>query len=83
MEGKTTMKALTIVEWGKLELKEVPIPKPKEGEVLVKVYYAPVNPSDVMSINGHYPLDLLPLALVVLKQVVRLFKLELMLLATK
>ena len=55
MEGKTTMKALTIVEWGKLELKEVPIPKPKEGEVLVKVYYAPVNPSDVMSINGHYP----------------------------
>jgi len=49
------MKAVQIVEWGKLELKEVPIPKPGTNQILVKVHYAPINPSDVMSVKGGYP----------------------------
>lgn len=41
------MKAIVSTEAGKIEFKEVPIPVPEFGEVLVQVQYAPVNPSDV------------------------------------
>ena len=37
-----------------LQLKEVPIPTPAAGEVLIKVMASPVNPSDVMFVQGMY-----------------------------
>jgi NADPH:quinone reductase-like Zn-dependent oxidoreductase len=39
---------------GKLFIEEQPIPKPQQGEVLVKMSYAPINPSDLSQLNGTY-----------------------------
>jgi len=41
-------------ERGKLQLKKVPTPKPGKGQVLVKVKYASVNPSDIYMMAGLY-----------------------------
>jgi NADPH2:quinone reductase len=35
-----------------LVIKEVPVPEPDEGEVLVKMQYAPINPSDLSQLRG-------------------------------
>lgn len=48
------MKALHLVAPEKLELVEIPIPKPKKGEVLVKMEFAPINPSDLAFLTGNY-----------------------------
>nr|WKN36564.1 zinc-dependent alcohol dehydrogenase family protein [Tunicatimonas sp. TK19036] len=37
-----------------LTVKEVPVPEPKAGEVRIKVKATPVNPSDVVFIQGQY-----------------------------
>ncbi|MDA3881494.1 MAG: zinc-binding dehydrogenase [Prolixibacteraceae bacterium] len=50
-----TMKA--IVQHGpkeKLQIKELPIPIPGKGEVLVKMHAAPINPSDISLLNGTF-----------------------------
>jgi NADPH:quinone reductase-like Zn-dependent oxidoreductase len=39
---------------GSLAVAEVPVPRPGPGEVLVKVFASPVNPSDLMFITGNY-----------------------------
>jgi NADPH2:quinone reductase len=39
---------------GVLSLVSVPIPRPGPGQVLVKMLYSPVNPSDVMAALGEY-----------------------------
>ncbi len=39
---------------GKLVLRELPIPKPKRGQVLVKMDYAAINPSDLSMLQGTY-----------------------------
>jgi NADPH:quinone reductase-like Zn-dependent oxidoreductase len=53
-----TMRAVQLNDYdGKpesLTLAEVPIPRPGPGEVLVKVFASPVNPSDLMFITGNY-----------------------------
>lgn len=41
-----TMKALVTTGDGKVTVKEIPVPKPSEGEVLVKIHYAAQNPTD-------------------------------------
>lgn len=49
------MKAFVYTRYGSpevLELKEVPQPKPKENEVLIKVYSAAVNASDWRLLRG-------------------------------
>jgi len=57
---KKWMQAITIVEWGKLELREVPIPTVSKNLVLVKVMFSAINPSDLSSITGHYPSGIIP-----------------------
>ncbi len=37
-----------------LEIKEIPIPKPKKGQVLIKMEYASINPSDLSLLNGTF-----------------------------
>jgi NADPH:quinone reductase-like Zn-dependent oxidoreductase len=39
---------------GKLFIEEQPIPKPQHGEVLVKMSYSPINPSDLSQLKGTY-----------------------------
>lgn len=39
---------------GSLTVAEVPVPRPGPGEVLVKIFAAPVNPSDLMFSTGNY-----------------------------
>lgn len=54
------MKAALLKHYSKqktnLEIKDVPIPMPKENEVLVKIYSAAVNPLDNMIIRGEVKL---------------------------
>ena len=57
--NKKTMKAAIMEQVnGKFIIKEVPIPEPKEGQVLVKMISSSINPSDIISINGAKPLPL-------------------------
>jgi NADPH:quinone reductase-like Zn-dependent oxidoreductase len=52
------MKAVVCECWGDpdevLQLKDVPLPAPKRGEVRVRMLASPVNPSDVLTIRGQY-----------------------------
>jgi NADPH2:quinone reductase len=57
----TTMKRLVVTAPGKdvasckIEIEEVPVPKPGSGEVLIKVAAAAINPSDYMSWSSCKP----------------------------
>lgn len=35
-----------------IEQRELPIPQPKDGEVLIKMIMAPINPADINTIQG-------------------------------
>ena len=48
------MKAIYLTAPEKLELVEIPIPKPKKGEVLIKMAFSPINPSDLAFLTGNY-----------------------------
>ena len=52
---KRTMRAITIVGEGELELAELPEPTPGPGEVLVDVVAAGVNRADLAQTAGQYP----------------------------
>ena len=52
---KRTMRAITIVGEGELELAELPEPTPGPGEVLVDVVAAGVNRADLAQAAGKYP----------------------------
>ncbi len=64
----TTMRAVQILDYegkpGSFCVAELPVPRPGPGEVLVKVFASPVNPSDLMFVQGHYgfkkPLPAIP-----------------------
>ncbi len=52
-----TMKAVVAHEYGGpdvLKLETIPVPRPKENEVLVKVIASGVNPADPLIISGEY-----------------------------
>src|SRR6516225_11553914 len=53
-----TMRAVQVKAYdgkpGSLTVAELPVPRPSPGEVLVKVFASPVNPSDLMFITGNY-----------------------------
>jgi len=49
------MKAVILEAPNKFIVKDIPIPKPESGQVLIKVMAAPINPSDVVFMeNGQY-----------------------------
>ena len=49
-----TMRAVYFLEPGKLELREVPIPEPAEGEVIIKVESATTCGTDLKAyLRGH------------------------------
>lgn len=48
------MKALQLAAPNQLELVEKPTPEPRKGEVIVKMAFAPVNPSDLAFLTGQY-----------------------------
>lgn len=51
------MKTVFLQEFGKPTMvKEIPVPEIKEGELLIKVEAAPINPSDYMYTLGLYPI---------------------------
>jgi NADPH:quinone reductase len=61
--GAKTMKALRFVEFGPpsvLRIEEVPIPEPGEGEALVHVKAAGINPSDIADVSGRFKHTTLP-----------------------
>jgi NADPH:quinone reductase-like Zn-dependent oxidoreductase len=52
-----TMKAIVAHEYGGpevLKLEDVPVPEPKENEILVRVIASGVNPADPLILNGKY-----------------------------
>jgi NADPH:quinone reductase len=62
MSGKV-MKALRFAEFGPpsvLRIEEVAIPEPREGEALVQVKAAAINPSDIANISGRFKKTTLP-----------------------
>jgi NADPH:quinone reductase-like Zn-dependent oxidoreductase len=57
------MKSLRFTEFGPpsvLRIEEVAIPEPGEGEALVRVKAAAINPSDVVNVAGHFKSTVLP-----------------------
>lgn len=51
----STMRALVAPFAGApLELRELPVPGPRHGEVLVRMAAAPVNPADLLMLRGEY-----------------------------
>jgi NADPH:quinone reductase-like Zn-dependent oxidoreductase len=57
------VKALRFSKFGPpsvLAIEEVPQPEPRDGEVLVQVKAAAINPSDVKNVSGHFPRTTLP-----------------------
>jgi NADPH2:quinone reductase len=59
----TTMKALRFAEFGPpsvLRIEDVAIPEPGEGEALVHVMAAAINPSDIADVSGRFKNTTLP-----------------------
>jgi NADPH:quinone reductase len=57
------MRSLRFTDFGPpsvLRIEEVPIPKPGEGEALVRVKAAAINPSDIGNVAGHFKKTTLP-----------------------
>ena len=61
--GANTMKALRFAEFGPpsvLRIEEIAIPEPREGEALIHVKAAAINPSDVGNVAGRFKNTTLP-----------------------
>jgi NADPH:quinone reductase-like Zn-dependent oxidoreductase len=54
----TTMKAIVCDRWGApedvLQVRELPEPIPRRGEVRVRMIASPINPSDLLMVRGQY-----------------------------
>ncbi len=56
-----TMKALRFSSFGPpsvLSVDDVPVPEPRDGEALIRVMAAAINPSDVKNVAGHFKASL-------------------------
>ena len=54
IEIPTEQWALVNTSRGKLQVKKIPVPEPANGQILVKVLHAPINPSDLYCMKGMY-----------------------------
>ena len=55
MAEKTTYRTIQVIKFGEpLAVKELPIPTPGKNQLLVKIAYAPINPSDISATKGFY-----------------------------
>jgi NADPH:quinone reductase len=52
----TEMKAILLEGPNDWKLETIPIPQPKKGQVLIKMAYSPINPSDMAFLIGNYGL---------------------------
>jgi len=55
------MQAAVLVEPGRFEIEQRPVPKPGPGEVLIKIARVGVCGTDMHIFNGHYAADSLPM----------------------
>jgi NADPH:quinone reductase-like Zn-dependent oxidoreductase len=53
-ETPETMRALMLTGRDRLEVQDVPVPRPGPGQMLVRMAASPVNPSDLMTVKGEY-----------------------------
>ncbi|MFP3161263.1 MAG: alcohol dehydrogenase catalytic domain-containing protein, partial [Vulcanisaeta sp.] len=49
------MKAVVVYEKGKYEVRDIPLPKISDGEVLIKINYAALCYRDLLQLAGYYP----------------------------
>jgi NADPH2:quinone reductase len=57
------MKSLRFRKFGPpsvIEIEEVPRPEPRDGEALIQVKAAAINPSDLKNVSGYFPTTTLP-----------------------
>ena len=54
------MKAITIVRPYAIEIREIPVPRPEEGEALLQVLYCGICGADVASFTGNQPFTTYP-----------------------
>lgn len=55
------MRAAVLVKPGRFEIRERPIPKPGQGEALIKIARVGICGTDLHIFNGHYAADSLPM----------------------
>jgi len=61
MEGKTKFRALQLIKYKEpLLVTELDLPKPGKNQVLVKIEYVVINPSDVSLLRGGYQVPFQP-----------------------
>lgn len=58
-----TMKSAIINHWHSIDIMEVPIPEPEDGEVLVRLTYCGICGSDIHLYNGEHPVAHPPVAM--------------------
>ncbi|WP_243679771.1 alcohol dehydrogenase catalytic domain-containing protein [Vulcanisaeta souniana] len=49
------MKAVVVYEKGKYEIRDVPMPKLNDGDVLIRINYAALCYRDLLQLAGYYP----------------------------
>ncbi|XP_043119458.1 quinone oxidoreductase PIG3 [Puntigrus tetrazona] len=54
-EEKTSMQAVCVDESGKLDVKYIPRPEPKDGQLLIRVAATALNRADLLQKKGLYP----------------------------
>ncbi|PWK57280.1 alcohol dehydrogenase catalytic domain-containing protein [Roseicyclus mahoneyensis] len=53
-ELSNSMRALMLTARDRLEVHDMPVPRPGPGQILVRMAASPVNPSDLMTLKGAY-----------------------------
>ena len=54
------MKAISIVKPFEIDIRDIPMPKPREGEALLRILYCGICGADVASFTGNQPFTTYP-----------------------
>ena len=57
----TTMRAAVLVEPGRFEVRDVPMPEPRAGEALIRIARTGICGTDIHIFHGHYAAEWLPM----------------------